>query len=96
MINNRSQTRAQKRNGRVTTTKTYDSEMQTICTNSLSVQLDRESEGLARRMWDVTSHMRQAAVDWIFNPCDLYYSFSQKKTNKSIIKNKSHLQPRLG
>lgn len=99
MINNHSQTRAQKRNERLTTTKTYDSEVQTIiCTNSLSVQLDRESEGLARRMWDVASHMRQAAVDWIFNPCDLsiLQLLAKKKTNKSIIKNKSHLQPRLG
>jgi len=42
--------------------------------------------------------MRQAAVDWIFNPCDLSIQrLAKKKYNKSIIiKNKSHLQPRLG
>lgn len=52
---------------------------------------------MRRRMWDVASHMRQAAVDWIFNPCDLSISQLLAKKKKSIIiKNKSHLQPRLG
>lgn len=47
-------------------------------------------------MWDIDSHMRQTAVDWIFNPCDLQITISQKQRECIIITNKSHLQPRLG
>lgn len=76
--------------------KTCESERQAIIVIRylLSVQLIGLIETLVNvkrranmdRIWDIDSHMRQTAVDWIFNPCDLQITISQKQQECIINK----------